>query len=547
VSRVVPHSFACPPDQLSGLLEQLAHQKGEKIALDFLSPRYVQPPVRYADLPAQVQAMMGALQALSLSRGDRIALWLPNNPQWMVLHFAAAQLGLTTIPINTWCRETEIGHYLGLSGARAIVVEPGFLNIDFSGILENVMAQGDPRIKLKWVLQYQRDMATPLPSCESKAGLTYVKLQAVTGHRASPSDVSLAQMIAYSTSGTTSLPKLAVHGEAQTLSHAHAVAERARMSDQDVMLCALPPCGAYGYGVIMAALVSGARAVLLESFDLDRLIAAIVSHKVTMMALTEPILRQLLDHPMASRTAFASLRIVYSAGATLEPVVARAEQEFGFRISNVYGSSEILALAAFWGFTADVPARSAAGGILTSPGMHVRAVDAGATLTPGVSGELEFKGPVVMQGYLDNSEATQKAFTQDGWFRSGDVGFVDDAQGTCFHYIARGNDALRLKGFLVNPGEIEDKLQSHPNVQGAQVVGVPNGMGEDVAAAFIILSDKGATSSEDLLQYCRAGMASYKLPALIEIIDVFPTVRSANGDKVQKTKLRDLAREKLKL
>ena len=140
--------------------------------------------------------------------------------------------------------------------------------------------------------------------------------------------------------------------------------------------------------------------------------------------------------------------------------------------------------------------------------MKVRAVDSeGNVLPPGSNGELQFFGPIVTRGYLANEDASHKAFTADGWFRSGDLGSVLDGDGGEFLYVARMNDALRIKGFLVSPGEIEAMLQSHPGVAAAQVVGIPDGFGEEIAAAFVIARDGSAVSAEELRGFCRERMA----------------------------------------
>jgi fatty-acyl-CoA synthase len=238
-----------------------------------------------------------------------------------------------------------------------------------------------------------------------------------------------------------------------------------------------------------------------------------------------------------------SLRVVFSAGATLQEVVDRAKADFGFRVSNVYGSSEVLALAAFWDFERASTLCGTAGGRLVSDAMRVRCVDAeGHRVGRGQPGELQFAGPLLTCGYLANDAATRSAFSEDGWFKSKDLGSVSDADGREFHYVSRLDDAIRLKGFLVSPGEIESMLQTHPAVAAAQVVGVPQRGGEELAAAFVTLHAGASVDPEHLRDHCRARMASYKVPALLEIVERFPTTLSANGDKVMKNRLRDMAR-----
>lgn len=500
-----------------------------------------------AEIKRRSARVAAGLSSLGLRPGDAIAVFLPNRPDWLLLHFAAARLGLLTIPINTWSKASEVQHYLSLGGCRAVFVDSAFKGIDFTGILAeaNAALEDSGQATLEWLIEVGSEVGTgEIPGVE-RVGLK--ALEASSPQRAPQPDNANQRMIAFSTSGTTSLPKLAVHQESVLLSHARAVADRSAMTGDDVVLGALPPCGAYGYTLLMAAYSAGATAVMVEEYDTAKIVETIARYKVTMMALTEPLMRRLLDQASSNPEDLASLRLVFSAGGSLKSVVERAQSEFGFRVSNVYGSSEVLALAAFWGHGSDVEQRSAAGGQLVSPGMRVRvAGEEGGCLDTGAPGELQFKGPVLTTEYLGNPQATADAFTEDGWYRSQDLGCLPDESGERFLYISRLGDAMRLKGFLVNPGEIESMLQSHPDVAAAQVVAIPDGHGEELAAAFVILNQSAEVSSELLKAYCKQKMASYKVPSVLKVLQQFPMTRSANGDKVVKHKLRDLAREALK-
>lgn len=519
---------------LAGWLAGLADRWGDRVALATSAGADV---FSYATLADRTARLSIGLRQLGLNPGDAIALWLPNRPDWMALHLGAARAGLTTIPLNTWYRESEVSHFVRLASCRAIIVDPSFPLADFATILEAAVADMVARgnMPLLWLIDagaVQRAWPLDIPVRR----LADLDQGSVPRLAEEPNEA----MVTYATSGTTALPKLVVHREAVILSHAEAVAHGAQINESDIVLAALPPCGAYGYGLIMAALAGGAHTIQCPEFDIDRIVDIIRDKGVTVMALTEPLLRRLFDHPDACREAFASLRIVFSAGGTLRPVVERAERDFGVWISNVYGSSEALALAAFWPRDADVDTRSAAGGVLASAGMQVRAVDAdGDRLPPGESGELEFRGPALAAAYLGDT----RPLTSDGWFKSQDLGCVWDEAGTRFYYVARLNDAIRLKGFLVSPGEIEAMLLAHPAIAAAQVVGLADGRGEDVAAAFVLLRQGVAFDAAELRAFCRARMASYKVPTLLHALEAFPITRSANGDKIVKQRLRELATE----
>jgi fatty-acyl-CoA synthase len=532
------------PSNFADWLRDVAAAQGERTALVAARRDGTRETCSYAELAALSGACAAGLSRLGLRAGDAVAVWLPNRPDWLQLHFAAAGLGLLTVPLNTWYREAELTHFIRLARCRTLIIDPAFRDIDFERIatacITEMARAGDQPLEHVVVTSDAPDPGYP-------DGVRRLHLSGLlSGQSSAPPDpkASNPRAIAYSTSGTTSAPKLALHDERFLIAHARAVACRAELTPDDVILGALPPCGAYGYGLIMAALAVGARVIQMEEFDLDRAVDLIASERVSVFALTEPLVRRLLDHPRASRASLASLRLAFSAGATLAPVVQRAEQEFGFRLTNVYGSSEVLALAAFWGPADAAEERGAAGGRLVSDGMRVRAVDAeGRVLPAGAEGELQFTGPIVTRGYLRGGPTATSASSADGWFSSGDLGRVLDAEGRVFHYIARLNDAMRLKGFLVSPGEIEAMLQSHPAVAGAQVVGVPAADGEEHAAGFVVLRAGVQSTAAELRSYCRARMASYKVPDVLQIVDAFPLTRSANGDKVLKTRLREMARE----
>jgi fatty-acyl-CoA synthase len=522
---------------LSSWLGNLSQRWGDRTALELASLSVSGERLSFRELDSQSEALARSFRDMGLQLGDGLAIWLPNGPLWMVAHFAAARAGLTTIPLNTWYRESEIEHFLILGNASTLILDSSFQGIDFASMLRAATSSGSCPLRL--VI----DTAEQLGDIPNIRVLKFEQPEAgatASIHRPTENDA----MIAFSTSGTTGMPKMAVHGEGPLISHAAAVAARAEMSPNDVVLSALPPCGAYGYTLLLASLASGARAVQLDRFDLDHAVRVIQQEEVSVMALTEPIMRSLLDHPSATSSSFRSLRQVFSAGSTLQPVVQRAETDFGFNLTNVYGSSEVLALAAFWNRKDDFETRSGAGGELVSDGMQVSVVDpAGTPCAPGLPGELRFRGPVLTSGYLRNSDATCSAFSEDGWFRSNDLGVLVEGQPRQFRFIARMNDALRVKGFLVDPGEIEARLQAHAAVDAAQVVGVPDGRGEDRAIAFVTLHDGAEASGEELRAFCRSQMASYKVPAAIKIVDTFPTTRSANGDKIVKNRLREMAEE----
>ena len=220
-------------------------------------------------------------------------------------------------------------------------------------------------------------------------------------------------------------------------------------------------------------------------------------------------------------------------------MVAEADAR-GLNLVGLYGMSEVQALLSHQPETAAAAQRAKPGGRLVDPGTEVRVrdPDSGAILTLGQSGELEIRGPSLMARYDGNPEATAAAFTADGFFRTGDLGYLEPGGG--FVFQTRMGDVLRLGGFLVSPAEIEAHLQTHGSVDTAQVVGVATPAGTR-AIGSVTLKPGAAFDEAALRDWCRRSLAGFKVPGRVIRLDEFPATQSANGVKIQRAKLRDMA------
>jgi fatty-acyl-CoA synthase len=220
-------------------------------------------------------------------------------------------------------------------------------------------------------------------------------------------------------------------------------------------------------------------------------------------------------------------------------VAERAERRCGARLVGLYGSSEGFSLMAGRDPGAPLAERTPNGGRPVSPDIGFRVADpeSGIVLPPGSPGELQLRGYNILPNYLNNPAATAAAFTPDGWFRSGDL-CLDEGDGA-FLYLARLKDSLRLRGYLVDPGEIEARLAAHPAVAQAQVVGVTREGEGEVAVGFVILREPAEEAA--LLAHCRAALAAYKLPRRVLAAAEFPAVDGPNGVKILKHRLREMA------
>ena len=466
------------------------------------------------------------LSAMGIRRGDAVAVWLPNGPAWIQLLCAAARIGVLIVPISTRYKPPEVRHLLEVSAAKAMVCPSNFLKTDYAAIARSLQADLPG---LEKVIE--------LPDCDA-----FIEFESAEplGAMASPPQAD-DLLCCFSTSGTTGYPKLAAHGHASIVRHAQHVARALDIRAGDAMLCALPFFGVFGFMTALSALAGGAACVMLPVFEAEQAARMIERHRITHVIGADSMFDAMLR---VEGVNFETLRRGVQADfvGLQGPVTQRAD-ELGIRFTGTYGSSECYSLMAFhpWDSPGQVRARS--GGIPIDPLIEVRIVDpeTGQVLEPSAPGEIQIRGPNVMPRYINNPEATAKAFTDEGWYRSGDLGLLD---GAGFVYLARLGDSLRLRGFLVNPAEIEHTLMQHADVIGAQVVGV-NRPGEgDVAVAYVLTHVDSAVE-ETLMAHCREHMAAYKVPVRIFRIDEFPAINGPNGNKIQKRVLRDMAREAL--
>ena len=505
---------------------------------------YGERALTFAELDATARRAAQGLAELGVGPGDRVALWLPNVPAWFTLTLACARLGAIAVAVNTRFRSSEVGDIIGRSGATVLALWPGFKAIDFVAILGEV----DPAALdcLETVILYDEGGAEEI--AENILGRRAVRYAEIESRPAYQSDHATPESGCniFTTSGTTKAPKFVLHNQSAIVAHARLLAQDFGYDAADsVMLQALPLCGVFGFCQAMATLASARPMVLMPSFDAAAAARLVGRHRVTHMNGTDDMFHRMLAMSEAAEP-FPSLRLCGFANfnPALDDIVAEADGR-GLRLVGLYGMSEVQALFARQKVEADAASRARAGGFPVAPdaGVRVRDPETGRLLPHGQSGELELRGPSRMVGYFNDAQATAEAFTDDGFVRSGDLGYTRD-DGS-FVFLSRIGDVLRLGGFLVSPAEIEALIQGHAAVEGCQVVGV-TGPGGTSAVAFVTLRpgaafDEAAFDEGALRAWCMNGMATYKVPARFIPLAAFPVTTSANGAKIQRGRLREMA------
>ncbi|HTP60619.1 MAG TPA: AMP-binding protein [Burkholderiales bacterium] len=492
-------------------------------------------PVSVRDLAEESRRVAQGLRKLGVRAGDCVALWLPNLPAWLSAFFACAQLGAIAVAVNTRFRSHELADILQRSRARLLVFWPEFKGIDFAGIL----AACDPRAlqHLQSVVLYAESGASPPATLLGKPAHPFASLARSTPlhENGATGDAGCA---IFTTSGTTRAPKFVLHGQRTVIRHAFDVAAAFNFDADATLLLAPPLCGVFGFCSALAMLAAGRPVVMAPSWDAAQAGRDLVAHRVTHVNGTDEACAQLLDCGAdLSNVRFFAYAAFNPAHAD---IVQRADAR-GLRLVGLYGASEIQALFARQDETAPVAERGLGGGrpVCVLARVRARNPQDGAILPHGEPGELEFFAPSSrMAAYHGNPEATSEAFTADGYYRSGDLGYTL-ADGR-FVYQTRVGDSLRLAGFLVSPAEIEAVVQEVPGIAACQVVAVQRA-GSLVPVAFVLLQDGAALDEAAVIAHAGSKLARYKVPVRVLPIAAFPVTPGANATKIQKGKLREMA------
>jgi fatty-acyl-CoA synthase len=498
----------------------------------------------YTELISMGQRAARGLSNLGVSHGDRVAFWLPNCPAYVVLYLACAQLGAIAVAVNTRFRSTEVADILSRSGATCLIIWPDFRDINFLQILEEL--DKTALQNLRTIICYGEEETpselSPFPSQIEK--ITYSELvqsqPLLKNHSTPTSGCNI-----FTTSGTTKAPKFVLHTHQSITNHALAIWRNLeQIIDNGVFFHTLPFCGVFGFNHLSAALAGGKASVIQSAFDAIDAVALIDKYQVHYLSATDDMLLTLLDADLRDSAMPSLVCCGYGAfNLPAEEITKKARQK-GVTLVGLYGMSEVQALYARRSHELTPGLRYLPGGKLVSrqAKVRVRNPDTGDLLPHNQSGELEFKGPSLMKEYFGDQPATSESFTNDGYLRSGDLGYTTSKSE--FVFEARMGDTLRLGGYLVSPAEIENVITEYKAIEAAQVVAVrvSNKM---QPYGFVVAKNDMEINDELLRAHCEERIAKFKVPVAFQCIAQFPTTKSPNGTKIQRAKLRQMAEEAL--
>ena len=484
---------------LSEVLEKNARALGDKEALVTRSSR-----LTYKELFSKSVETAGALQALGLKRGDHVGVLMGNDEKWLSLFFGAALIGAVTVPVNTRFKAAEIEFCVKQADCKALFYVDRFLKQDFASMVSGLSLE-----KINVTRKVPTGSFSPV--------------------EVSKGDVLLIQF----TSGTTAYPKGVMLTHDNMLRDALAAGNRIGIRPEDRYFNCRPFFHVAGSTLsVLMSLVAGATLVTLPTFEAGPALELMERERCTLISGNDTLFQMLMGHEDFPKRKL-SLRGGWAAAG---PQTMR-------RIIDVLGAKHICAAYGLSEASPNVvmsdwrdPEELRVNG-LAKPhdGVEVRIQE----------GEIQVRGWNVMKGYYNNPDANAKAFTADGWLRTGDLGeLVQDGR---LRMVGRLKDVFRVGGENVAPAEVEEVLLAHPAVETAQVIGVPDVRLGEVPAAFVTLKAGFSEKESELLDWCKARCANFRVPRYLRIVADFEAIGMTASGKVQKTKLREHALREFKL
>ncbi len=543
----------CPPlwhKTVPELLEETVDRFGPRCAVVF-----PQHEVRwsYYDLAREVETLAAGLLAIGLNKGDSIAIWSPNRPEWIVTQYATARLGLVLVTINPAYRLSELEYALNTVECKAIVTAPSFKSSNYLSMLKSLAPE------LEQCKPGRLDAAR-LPSlkCVITLGQEPVpgmfSYRQVTGY-GGPAQLRRLPAIAEDldpdepiniqfTSGTTGSPKGATLTHKNIINNGRFVAETMGFSETD-RLC-LPVPLYHCFGMVLGSLgcmTSGAAMVFPgESFDPETTLSTILGEQCTALYGVPTMFVSILEHEHFLETPVTTLRTGIMAGAPCPvEVMKRVVEEMGMdEVTIAYGMTETSPVS-FQTHVDDPMERKVSTVGRIHPHTQAKIIDeCGRTVRTGQTGELCTKGYSVMQGYWNDDAHTRECIDRAGWMHSGDLATIDE-EGYC-RIVGRLKDMLIRGGENIYPREIEEFLFSHPHIQEAQVFGVPDEKYGEEVCAWIVLKKSVDMTEDQVREFCRDRIAHYKIPRYIRFKPELPMTVTG---KPQKYIMRDAMIEEL--
>ncbi len=549
----VPEEADIPDISVPGLFDQVADKYAGKTALIFYGKK-----ISYSQLKDLSNRFATALADMGVGKGDTVALYLLNCPQYVIAYFAVLKLGAKVTPISPVYTSQEVKHQIEDSDAKTIVCQDILYdNVDKADVNpDHVILTGIgeflPTFKKMFgksaLAKAYSDMRVPTPEIIEKAGL-YAFQELIKKYPPQPPQITLdpekdIAALPY-TGGTTGLPKAAI------LTHSNIIALQAQTvsfwpifeEGKEVVMAFLPFFHIYGQVVVMLnGLVQGTTLVLFTTPDIDDILTGMERYNASGFYGVPTLFEYLKEYEKTDRVNWKRLKLIACGADTLhESTISEWERRTGAKILEGYGMTETTAVSHSTPF--DRPKTGSFGVPLPSVNAAIVDIDGTTFMPVDEVGELILNGPNIMRGYWKRPQETEESLIDiDGkkWLRTGDLVRMDEEG--YFHFFDRKRDLIKYKGYSVFARHVEEVLYNHPQIKAAGVVGVPDPKVGHMIKAYVVLQSeaRGKISEEDVLAFCRKNLAHYKVPKIIEFRGELP---KTDVGKVSRRELREEAEE----
>ncbi|MQA96676.1 MAG: AMP-binding protein [Streptosporangiales bacterium] len=472
------------------------------------------------------------LMAQGVAAGERVAVMLPNCPQFMIAFYGILKAGCVHVPVNPMFQAEELRYELRDCGATTVLVADGLAALVESvrdGHAVRRLITTRPGAYLPAEPAFPVPRALTAPAAEPPAGAVAWEEALDTALPEAWPEADLDRLAALNyTGGTTGMPKGCEHTQRHML-YTNACSASVAGRGSGVSLVFIPVFWIAGENAgLILPVVAGSTVVLLTRWDADAVLTAVDQYGITAMSGTVDNYDELMEHPRLSEHDLTSLR-----GSATMSFVRRLTPERRARWKEITGGAVLREGA--WGMTETHTSDTFTAGFqdgdrdlsdrpvfcgLPMPGTRFTVVDfaTGDPLPIGAEGEICVRSPSLLTGYWNAPDATAQAI-RDGWLHTGDIGAVDEDG--CLHFLGRGKEMLKVNGMSVFPSEVEVLLGRHPDVAGSGVIGRPDAARGEVPVAYVRLRDGAAADAAGLAEWCRTAMAPYKVPE-IRIVDELP-------------------------
>jgi acyl-CoA synthetase (AMP-forming)/AMP-acid ligase II len=473
--------------------------------------------ITYSDYRREAERFAAGLLALGIERGDRVGLYIPNHLEFLFGYLGTAMAGAVAVPVSWRFSAQEVAYVLGHSGARAVVMETGFMGNDFVQRLEEARPNL-PQLERLVVIGGDGPSGSMPYEIFLREGEAFAGEIARRKEEVSEEDGALMLF----TSGTTGKPKAPLLTHHNLVSYVRSMISFVGMDPEDRLLMDIPNNHVGGAVMaILSSLACGSTLVMLDSFIPSQVLRTIQEERITVMGQVPAQYILLFMQPDFTDYDLSTVRTAIISGAPTPPeLVEQVREKMGIVPLVAYGMTETSGA-----ITSTLPTHSwekVKGSVgIPIPGVEVKIVgEEGKTVAPGTVGEIAVKGEMVMSGYFGQPEVTAQSFDKEGYFLTGDVGYIDEDG--FLHIMARKKEMYIRGGENVYPPEVEDVLYRHPKVMFAAVVGYPDPVLGEKGRAYIVPKPGEELTENEIKEFCRRYLADFKVPDQVIFRDALP-------------------------